>query len=114
VEGHAHYSDKKNAKKAMVVMLYALGKGTYRGLGKIFGISNGTVQNWVKEAERTLPEEEVDEGITAIEFDEMWHYIGKKNEKGGSSKQLTGQGNERLRGCLATAAGRLLSDCTLK
>jgi len=37
-------------------------------------VSNGTIQNWVKEAARTLPEAE----ITEIEFDEMWHYIVKK------------------------------------
>ena len=80
VEGHAHYNDKKKAKKALVVMLYGLGKGSYRGLGKIFGISNGTVQNWVKEAERTLPEEPISETIKEIEFDEMWHYIGKKTQ----------------------------------
>ena len=89
VEGHAHYSDKKKAKKALVVMLYGLGKGSYRGLGKIFGISNGTVQNWVKEAERTLPEEEIAETVTEIEFDEMWHYIVKKNGSCGLSRQLT-------------------------
>jgi len=89
VEGHAHYSDKKKAKKALVVMLYGLGKGSYRGLGKIFGISNGTVQNWVKEAERTLPEEPISETIKEIEFDELWHYIGKKNANCGSSRQLT-------------------------
>ena len=89
VEGHAHYSEKKTAKKALVVMLYGLGKGSYRGLGKIFGISNGTVQNWVKEAERTLPKEDIDESVKEIEFDEMWHYIVKKNESCGSSKRLT-------------------------
>jgi len=45
VEGHAHYSEKKTAKKALAVMLCGLGKGSYRGLGKIFGISNGTVHS---------------------------------------------------------------------
>ena len=108
VEGHAHNSEKKKAKKALVVMMYGLGKGSYRNLGKLFGVSNGTVQNWVKEAERTLPEEEISEAVKEIEFDEMWHYIGKKNESCGSSKRLTEQGNERLHGCLAAAAKRLL------
>ena len=109
VEGHAHYSEKKKAKKALVVMLYSLGKGSYRGLGHIFGISNGTVQNWVKEAERTLPEEELSEEITEIEFDEMWHYIGKKNESCGSSRQLPEQPDGQLRGCLEAAVRKLLS-----
>ena len=114
VEGHAHYGEKKQAKKAIVVMLYALGKGSYRGLGHIFGISNGTVQNWVKEAERTLPEGELSEAITEIEFDEMWHYIGKKNGSCGSSRQLTEPLSEQLRGCLEAAVRKLLNGCTPK
>jgi transposase-like protein len=114
VEGHAHYSEKKLAKKALVVLLYSLGKGTYRMLGKIFGVSNGTVQNWIKEAERTLPEIEINEEITEIEFDEMWHYVGKKNENCGLSRQLTANGDEPLRGCLAVAVRQLLSGSTEK
>ena len=112
VECHAHYNDKKKAKKAMVVLLYGLGKGSYRMLGKIFGVSNGTVQNWVKEAERSLPELTVDEAITEIEFDEMWHYIGKKNESCGSSRQLTESESAQLRGCLVDAARQLSGGST--
>ena len=43
VIGHAHRSPGKQAKKALVTMLYSLGKGSHRGLGKIFGVSNGTI-----------------------------------------------------------------------
>jgi len=88
VEGNAHTSPQKQAKKAMIVLLYARGKGSYRNLAKIFALSSGTIHNYVKEAAEKLPEEEISDEITDIEFDEMWHYIGKKNENCGSSRQL--------------------------
>ena len=101
VMGHAHYTPQKQALKALVTLLYTLGKGSHRMLGKIFGVSNGTIRNWVNEAANGLPEIKVSEDITEIEFDEMWHYIGKKNESCGSSRQLTAKQAEWLRGCLA-------------
>jgi len=35
----------------------------------------------------SLPDEVITDDITDMEFDEMWHYIGKKNESCGSSRQ---------------------------
>ena len=114
VIGHAHHSLQKQAKKALVTMLYSLGKGSHRGLGKIFGVSNGTIGNWIAEAARGLPEERVSEEISEMEFDEMWHYIGKKNENYGSSRQLTAEQVEWLRGYWVNATGRLSSGSTTK
>jgi len=109
VIGNAHHSPQKRAMKAMAVLLYSLGKGSFANLAKIFGVSNGTIYNWVVEAAKGLPEPTIDDDITAIEFDEMWHYIGKKNESCGSSKQLTEQQNEQLRGGLEAAVRKLLN-----
>jgi transposase len=89
VIGNAHSSPKKQAKKALVVILYALGKGSYTMLAKIFGVSNGTIHNWVVEAAKALPEPTVPDDIKEIEYDEMWHFVGKKNESCGLSRQLT-------------------------
>jgi len=83
VVGNAHTSPKKQAKKAMIVLLYARGKGSYRNLAKIFGLSSGTIHNYVKEAAAALPNAEISNDITDMEFDEMWHYIGEKNENSG-------------------------------
>jgi transposase-like protein len=98
VIGHAYYTPQKQSMKALAVMLYALGKGSYRMLGKIFGVSNGTIGNWVKEAANGLPEAEIPNEIKEMEFDEMWHYIGKKNGNYGLSRQLTEKQIEWLRG----------------
>ena len=106
VVGNAHQSPKKLAKKALVVMLYSLGKGSYSMLAKIFGVTNGTIHNWVVEAANALPDAEIPKEIKEIEFDEMWHYIVKKNENCGSSRQLTAVQIEWLRGCLENATRR--------
>jgi len=80
VIGHAHSSPQKEAKKAMIVILCSIGKGSYRNLAKIFGLSSGTIHNYVKAAAENLSTPEVANDITEMEFDEMWHYIGKKTE----------------------------------
>lgn len=62
----------------MIVMLYSLGKGSYSMLAKIFGVTNGTIHNWVTEVANGLSDISVPTETTEIEFDEMCHYIGKK------------------------------------
>ena len=112
VIGNAHQSVQKLAKKALVVLLYSIGKGSYSMLAKIFGVSNGTIHNWVIAVAKALPEVEIPQGIKEIEFDEMWHFIGKKNENCGSSRQLTAVQVEWLHGYLDNVTKRLLSGST--
>jgi transposase-like protein len=80
VIGNAHTSPQKMAKKALVVLLYSIGKWSYSMLAKIFGVSNGTIHNWVVEVAKALPDAEIPPEIKEIEFDEMWHFIGKKTK----------------------------------
>jgi transposase-like protein len=114
VIGHAHTSTKKLAKKAIVVLLYSLGRTSYSKLAKIFGVTNGTIHNWVTEAANRLPIPTISNDITEIEFDEMWHYIVKKNENCGSSRQLTAELVEQLHGYLADATKRHSADFMTK
>ena len=80
VIGHAYHSPQKLAKKALVVMLYSLGRTSYSILAKIFGVTNGTIHNWVTEAANGLMSPDIPAEIKEMEFDEMWHYIGKKTK----------------------------------
>jgi transposase-like protein len=114
VIGHAYTSPKKLAKKALVVLLYSLGRTSYSKLAKIFGVTNGTIHNWVTEAANGLSAPAVSDEITEIEFDEMWHYIVKKNENCGSSRQLTAELVEALHGCLDSVTRRHSADSTTK
>lgn len=77
------------AKKALCVLLYALGKNSFNMIAHFLNLSPSWVFRWVKQAGVNTPEPVVSNEITEIEFDEMWHFIGKKNEKSGLSKQLT-------------------------
>jgi len=56
-------------------MFYALGKGSYRMLGRIFGIDHTLVYRWIRSFGESLPEQEVSGEIKRMEFDEMWHFI---------------------------------------
>ena len=114
VVGHAYSSPKRLAKKALVVMVYSLGRTSYSMLAKIFGVSNGTIHNWVTEAANGLSAPLIPDEIKEIEFDEMWHYIGKKNENCGSSKRLTAKQTEWLRGYLDNVMKRLSNDSMTK
>ena len=114
VVGNAHHSPQKIAKKALVVMLYSLGKGSYSMLAKIFGVTNGTIHNWVAEVANALPESEIPQEIKEIEFDEMWHFIVKKNENCGLSKRLTADQVEWLHGYLDNVTRRHSNVSTIK
>jgi len=88
VVGDERTSDGIVAMKALVVLFYALAKGSYGMLGKIFGRNRSLIYRWIKEAGLSLDEPFIDGEIREIQIDEMWHFIGKKNENFGLSKPL--------------------------
>jgi transposase len=89
VEGDARTNEKIAAKKAMCVILYSLGKGSFNMLAHIFDTWPSLVYRWIMEAGAKLPENSVSGEIKQMEFDEMWHFIHSKKENFGSSRQLT-------------------------
>jgi transposase len=89
VEGDGRTNEKIAAKKAMCVLLYSVGGASFNGLAKIFNTWPSLVYRWIVEAGAKLPDELPIQGdIKHMEFDEMWHFIGSKKEKFGSSKLL--------------------------
>ena len=88
VIGDERTNDKIIALKALVVLLYSLSKGSYNMLGTIFERDRSLIYRWIKEAGISFDEPYVGGEIKEIEFDEMWHFIGKKNENFGSLKPL--------------------------
>jgi transposase-like protein len=102
IEGDQRTDDKIIAKKAMCVLFYTLGKGSFRMLAKIFNTQPSLVYRWIVEAGAKLPDTEVSGEIQEIEFDEMWHFVGSKKTSSGSSKPLTVVHGELWPGCLAT------------
>jgi len=101
VEGDMRTNEKIAAKKAMCILLYSLAKASFNMMGKLFDMYPSQVYRWIVDAGAKLPEQEVSGEIKHMEFDEMWHYIGMKKTKFGSSKPLTVACGEPWPGCSA-------------
>lgn len=77
------------AHKALAVLLYGAHKASYRGLAKLFGVSDVTIYRWVCAYAKALPEPVVRGDVTELELDEMWHFVGKKNGSAGFGRLMT-------------------------
>lgn len=86
IQGDRRVDDSLVIKKALAVILYSLAKASFGRLGHIFGVSRSLTYRWIKAEAERLPEPEVSGDIQEMEFDEMWHFIGSKKTKFGSSR----------------------------
>ena len=114
VEGDGRTNEKIAAKKAMCVLLYSLSKASFNGLARIFDTWPSLVYRWIVEAGAKLPDEEVSGDIREMEFDEMWHFVGSKKEKYGSSKRLIVADGELLPGFSAVVILKPLDGSTTR
>jgi hypothetical protein len=114
VEGDARTNEEIAAKKAMLVLLYSLGKASFNMLAKIFDTWPSQVYRWVVQEGLTLPCKEISGEIKEMEFDEMLRFVGSKKESYGYSKQLIVARGEPWPGCLATVILQLSEDSTTK
>lgn len=87
IEGDERIKEMLVVKKALATILYSLGKASFGMLGKIFGVNRSLTYRWIKEEAHKLPEPLISGEISEMEFDEMWHFIGSKKTKNGSSKR---------------------------
>lgn len=101
VVGDARTNDKIAAKKAMLILLYSLGKASFNLLARLFDTWPSQVYRWVVQEGLSLPEQEVSGEIKEMEFDEMWHFIKSKKTNFGSSKRLIVAQGEPWPGCSA-------------
>lgn len=113
-EGDKRSNERIQAKKALCILLYAMGKGSYRMLARILGMNHTLVYRWIRSLGESLPDPEVSGEIKQMEFDEMWHFIGSKKESFGSSKLLTVAHGELSPGCSAVVILKPSSDSTTK
>ena len=109
IEGDKRVKENLKAKKALALILYGLGKGSYNMLGKIFKVNRSLVYRWLKEAAEELPYPSISGHIKEIEFDEMWHFVGEKKTKSGSSKPWIELRKGQLAGLLASEIVQRLS-----
>lgn len=114
VIGDARSNEKIAAKKAMCVLLYSLSKSSFNMLAKIFNTWPSLVYRWIVEAGARVPEQEISGDIKEMEFDEMWHFIGSKKTKFGSSKHLIVANGELWHGCSAVVILQPSKDSTIR
>jgi len=72
-------------KKLMALQLYLEGNG-FRGSGRILGVSNVTILNWIRDFGKSVKEYVLNNmpndirEIEVVEMDEMWHFTVKKTK----------------------------------
>jgi transposase-like protein len=114
VIGDDRTNEKIVALKALCVLLYSLGKGSYNMMGKLFGRNRSLIYRWIREAGLNTEEPIIDGEITQIEFDEMWHFIESKKQNFGSSKPLTVVAGELSPGFSVVVIAQHLEGSTIK
>ncbi len=76
-----------------------MGKASFNRLGKLFGHSRSFIYRWIVEAMDRTAEPAIEGKIKEMEFDEMWHFVGSKKTKNGSSRHwIVVHGNPCLGG----------------
>ena len=110
VVGDERTSQTIAAKKALCVLLYSLGKGSFNMIAHLLDTWPSLVYRWVKEAGINTSEPTISNRITEMEFDEMWHFLGQKNESYGLSKRLTVAQGELLPGLWVSVILQLSKD----
>lgn len=101
-------------KKALAIILYSLGKASFGMLGKIFGVNLSLTYRWVRDEAEKLHEPVISGEISEMEFDEMWHFIGSKKTREGSSKPWTVAREELWPGLWAVVMLQLSDGSTRK
>jgi transposase len=114
IEGDQRIKSDTALKRAFAVILYALGKSSYGFIARLFGVTPPAVQKWLKQEAALLDVPYISGEIKEMEFDEMWHFIGSKKTKNGSSKRWIVLHAEPLPGLSAVVMLQPSEDFTTK
>ena len=95
VEGDLPVKEDLVVKKVPAIILYALGKALFGMPAKIFGVSRCLTCRRISQEAARIPEPKVPGNITEMEFDEMWRFIGKKQNV--DHQRLGSQHREKCR-----------------
>ena len=83
-------------KQRLALHLYLENMG-FRAIGRVLGVSNVSVLNWVRSTGKSIKQYHQEQGypkkVRVMEFDEMWHFIGSKKESYGFGLHWTEQGS---------------------
>jgi len=80
---------KPAAVKALAVLLYAMGNMSFCGIGRLFGVSDVAVLNWIRKEAEGLPAPDVPANVEIILLDEMHHFLKKSQQNYGFGERMT-------------------------
>ena len=93
---------KPNSLKKQAMHLYLEGLG-FRSIGRLLGVSNVSVLNWIRDFGKKVQElNSESEQIEMVEVDEMHSYIGSKKTTDGYGLLLMDMGKDSSISLLAT------------
>ena len=104
---------KPAAMKDMALAMYTIGGMSFCGIGKILGVSDVAVLNWVRAKAKQLPDVPAPPPSGAVPdedkpvlLDEMWHFVKKKLQNSGYGELSIRLERELSRGSSASATTR--------
>jgi transposase len=93
---------RSEATKALAILLYSMGKASYRFIGKLLNVSAVAVYKWIRKAALEIPAPEPVGEIKEVELDELWHFLHSKKTNVGSGKPMIVVSGVVLPGLLVT------------
>ena len=112
---------KPAAMKDMALAMHTVGGMSFCGIGKILGVSDVAVLNWVRAKAKQLPDVpapppsgEVPDEDKPVLLDEMWHFVKKKLQSSGYGELSIRLERELSRGSLASATTRPAGNSSTK
>ena len=101
---------KPAAMKDMALAMHTVGGMSFCGIGKILGVSDVAVLNWVRAKAKELPDvpaaalpEDASGGDVPVVLDEMWHFVKKRLQNSGYGELSIRLEKELSHGSLASA-----------
>jgi transposase len=79
---------RSEATKALAILLYSMGKASYRFIGKLLDVSAVAVYKWIRKAALEIPSPEGVGEIKEVELDELWRFLHSKKTNFGSGKPM--------------------------
>ena len=85
-------------KRAFAVILYVLGRASYRSIAQLFDVSISTVSNWLTSETVLSNTSQILPNCSELEFDEMQNFISSRRTSSELTKQFLVQPVESLSG----------------
>jgi len=79
---------RSEVSKALAILLYSMGRASYRFIGKLLNVSAVAVYKWIRKAALEIPVADPVGEIKEIEIDELWHFLHQKKTNDGSGKPM--------------------------